>query len=184
MIEENLGRSLRRLRTQQRVSLRRLAAASGFSASFLSQVEHGLASPSISSMERIASALGVTLAQFFTHAEDKSSAVIHATDRSRLSMEWSSAEVEALGVLGSGSHLYAILVKLDPGGMSGKHPRSSPNDEFAFIYRGSAVLTLDADDHLLKQGDSAVIPSGAGRRWRNESRRPVQILIVSARPAR
>lgn len=51
------------------MSLRALGEVTGFSASFLSQVENGLASPSISSMEKIAAALGVTLWQFFQVAE-------------------------------------------------------------------------------------------------------------------
>ena len=50
----NLGQSLRRLRESRHISLRVLAEQTDFSASFLSQVENGQASPSISSMERIA----------------------------------------------------------------------------------------------------------------------------------
>jgi XRE family transcriptional regulator, regulator of sulfur utilization len=66
---ENLGHSLRHLRESHHMSLKLLAEQAGFSASFLSQVENGRASPSISTMERIATALGVTLGQFFNHAE-------------------------------------------------------------------------------------------------------------------
>ena len=75
MTEVNLGGTVRRLREDQGLSLRTLAARTGFSASFLSQVENGQASPSISSMERIAAALGVTLGQFFQGAESTSAIV-------------------------------------------------------------------------------------------------------------
>jgi transcriptional regulator with XRE-family HTH domain len=47
--------------------LKVLAEQTGFSVSFLSQVENGQASHSISTMEHIATALGVTLGQFFNH---------------------------------------------------------------------------------------------------------------------
>jgi transcriptional regulator with XRE-family HTH domain len=178
----NLGQSLRRLRVSRRISLRALAEQTDFSSSFLSQVENGQASPSISSMERIAKALGVTLGQFFDHAEASRGGVVRHGNRESLNLEWSMAEIESAGALDSGSQLYAFLVKLRVGGLSGKHPRPSTNDEFAIVYHGEVILTLSETDHLLVPGDSAVIPAGVNRRWRNESPEPAQILIVSAKP--
>ena|ERR1039457_6970213 len=50
MIEQTLGASLRRLREEQRVSLRALAERADISPSFLSQIENGQCSPSISAL--------------------------------------------------------------------------------------------------------------------------------------
>jgi transcriptional regulator with XRE-family HTH domain len=52
-----VGKAIRRLREAHHLSVRTLAASCGFSASFLSQVELGRASPSIASLERFALAL-------------------------------------------------------------------------------------------------------------------------------
>src|ERR1700689_5807248 len=104
MIEQTLGTSLRYLREQHGMSLRALADRVDFSASFLSQIENGQCSPSISSMERIAKALGVTLWQFFRVAESAKAKIIRSDERSHLSLEWSRADIEGLGFLGDGSH--------------------------------------------------------------------------------
>lgn len=181
MLGDNLSQSLRSLRESRHISLRALAEQTGFSASFLSQVENGQASPSIGSMERIATALGVTLAQFFHHAQGARGTVIRRDHRERMNLEWSHAEVEAAGSLEAGSQLYGVLVKLKVGGLSGKEARPSPNDELAFVYQGEVVLTLDETEHVLSSGDSAVIPAGVKRRWRNDTPQAVQILIVSAK---
>ena len=61
-----VGERVRSLRTALNMSVRSLASRAGFSPSFISQVENGLVSPSIASLERIASILDVTLAGFFT----------------------------------------------------------------------------------------------------------------------
>ena len=61
MIEQTLGNSLRYLREQKAMSLRALAERTDFSASFLSQIENGQCSPSISSMEKIANAEGTVV---------------------------------------------------------------------------------------------------------------------------
>jgi transcriptional regulator with XRE-family HTH domain len=62
---EQVGELVRELREARRLSVRALAAQAGFSPSFISQVENEQASPSIASLERIATALGVTLVEFF-----------------------------------------------------------------------------------------------------------------------
>ncbi|MEX2224800.1 MAG: helix-turn-helix transcriptional regulator, partial [Candidatus Rokuibacteriota bacterium] len=63
--EQNLGEIVRRLRTAHGLSVRTLASRAGFSPSFISQVEHNQASPSIASLQRLADALGVSLGDFF-----------------------------------------------------------------------------------------------------------------------
>jgi transcriptional regulator with XRE-family HTH domain len=181
MLGDNLPRSLRSLREARQISLRALAEQTGFSASFLSQIEHGQASPSIGSMERIATALGVTLAQFFHHAEGPQGIVIRRDHRDRMNLEWSLAEVEAAGSLNGKSQLNGVLVKLKAGGLSGKEPTPSHNDELVFVYKGEVALTLGETEHVLASGDSAVIPAGVKRRWRNDTEQPVQFLIVSAK---
>jgi transcriptional regulator with XRE-family HTH domain len=184
MIDANLGECLRRLRERQNMSLRALGEVTGFSASFLSQVENGQASPSISSMEKIAAALGVTLWQFFQVAEVPQANIIRGENRSLLTLEWSKAEVESLGFLGDGSRFQAALVRIKPGGISGKHARPSMNDEFVFVYEGTAVLALSDDgrEELVHKGDSITIPSGVNRQWRNEGTDDVQLVIVSVKP--
>ena len=59
MIEINLGPAIRRLREGQGLSLRALAEATGFSASFVSQVENGFGRVPTESMEAWGRALGV-----------------------------------------------------------------------------------------------------------------------------
>ena len=92
MIEQTLGNSLRFLREQQGISLRALAERTDFSASFLSQIENGQCSPSISSMEKIANALGISLGQFFLSINQQTVSVVRASERAHLALDWSRAK--------------------------------------------------------------------------------------------
>jgi transcriptional regulator with XRE-family HTH domain len=195
MSEANLGETLRRLRGAAQLSLRSLAEKTGFSASFLSQVENGQASPSIASMERIAAALGVTMGQIFDGTEHQNPlpAVVRADARVALTSEWSKARIESLGTASSGGRLDPVLLTLAPGGTSGTRPYSSESEEFAFVMEGTVVLTLEepgrgAPDpepqHVLQSGDAVTIRAGIARRWQNLGRAQVLILMVSARLAR
>jgi transcriptional regulator with XRE-family HTH domain len=180
--QQIVGKHVRRLRTENGISLRGLASQTGFSPSFMSQVENGQVSPSISSMERIAEALGVTLGEFFAAAaEGEGGLIVRAVDRQGLTSAWSSAEIEALSMPRPTVRLEPVLITLHPGGRSAKHPYAHSREEFAFVLEGRVTLTLGPDHHRLKKGDAATILPQELRLWVNEFARPARILIVSGR---
>jgi transcriptional regulator with XRE-family HTH domain len=55
-----IGEHIRRLRLEHGFSVRRFAAQTGFSASFISQLENGQVTPSLGSLQKIAETLKVT----------------------------------------------------------------------------------------------------------------------------
>jgi quercetin dioxygenase-like cupin family protein/DNA-binding XRE family transcriptional regulator len=179
--QQAVGEHVRRLRAQSGMSVRMLAKQAGFSPSFMSQVENGQVSPSISSMEKIAAAVGVTLGAFFAAvAGGEGGLVVRVADRQVLGSGWSDAEIEALTARGSTARLEAILITLRPGGRSGSHPYAHSREEFAFVLQGEVMLTLGPDEHRLRRGDAATILPGELRLWRNAARAPARILITTA----
>ena len=60
-----LGQRIREVRQKKGMTLREAAVAADVSESFLSQVERGLANPSVASLRRIADAMGERVASFF-----------------------------------------------------------------------------------------------------------------------
>jgi transcriptional regulator with XRE-family HTH domain len=180
--QEVLGQFIRKLRTKAGISLRQLAADTDFSPSFMSQVEHGQVSPSISSMEKIAAAVGVSLGEFFAAAANGDGGrIVRAPDRRGLASEWSNAEVEALTDSSSSLRLDAVLITLKPGGRTGKHPRAQPFEEFAFVLQGQPTLSVGPEEHRLRTGDSVAILPGELRLWHNNARAAARILLVKAR---
>ena len=179
--EARIGEVLRRLREEQGLSLRTLAVRVGFSASFLSQVENGAVSPSISSLERIAGELGVTLADLFVASQPPATAVIRAHARSGFTSDWSHARIESLTPALEHRRINAVLVTLASGGLSGKQPSTSPTEQFGYVLQGSVCLFLPDERIEMETGDAVVIPTRALHRWENQSPAPAQILLVSLR---
>jgi quercetin dioxygenase-like cupin family protein len=164
------------------MSLRALAGQTGFSASFISQLENGQVSPSISSMEKIAGALGVTMGEFFAAAaEGEGGQVVRAAGRSAIGSQWSNAEIEGLSSMKENQRLEPVLITLAPGGRSGKHPYPHPREEFAFVLEGEVRLTLGPERHALGAGDAAMILPKELRLWENSSAQPARVLVVSLR---
>src|ERR1700729_2259095 len=173
MIEQTLGNSLRFLREQQGISLRALAERTDFSASFLSQIGKGQCSRSISSMEKIANALGVT-----HHGGN----IVRASHRPLMALDWSRAEIASLGSLSSASQFRASMLIIKPGGLTGKHATPSISDEFAMVFEGKVILKLQESEQVLERGDSVTVVAGTGRQWRNESEALGEILVISLGP--
>jgi transcriptional regulator with XRE-family HTH domain len=177
--EQQVGDHLRDVRTQQGFSVRALAARAGCSPSFISQVEHGQASPSISSLERLVQALGMTLGDFFRVSAPP--VVMRSHERVALTDLLSGARIEALTPAGAGYALEPLLITLEPGGQSGSQPYARRGDEFAFVCEGDVQLTLDETTHRLTRGDAATYSGETPRRWENVGRGPARIVVVSAR---
>jgi transcriptional regulator with XRE-family HTH domain len=179
--QQVVGEHVRRLRVQAGMSVRTLAKQSGFSPSFMSQVENGQVSPSISSMEKIATVVGVSLGDFFGAVTGgEAGRIVRVADRQGLSSGWSNAEIEALNIPGPLARLEAMLITLRKGGRSGKHPYAHSREEFAFVMQGKVILTLGPEDHRLRRGDAATILPGELRLWRNEARTPARVMIIAS----
>jgi len=179
--EARIGEVLKRLREQRGLSLRTLASQAGFSPSFISQVENGQVSPSLASLERMATELGVSLGSLFDASRPASTVVVRSAERPGFTSTWSKARVESLTPTGERRPLDAILVTLEPRGTSGKRPSRHPADQFAYVLTGRLTLSLGDDTLIADAGDALMVSRTTPHRWSNDGPVPAQILIVSPR---
>ncbi len=68
-IELNIGSMIRHYRQQRGLSQGDIEKQTGLLRCYLSRVEHGRTVPSIGTLQKIASALGLSLSQFFSWSE-------------------------------------------------------------------------------------------------------------------
>lgn len=165
------------------MSLRELAERSTFSPSFVSQLENGHVAPSLHSLERIASVLGVAVSHLLRVAEELDRAAVPAAEAETAPAgfysEWAKARVTALGA--SGAELASLHVQLEPGGTSGRRPHLAPQEEFVFVVRGEVTVIVGEDERRLLAGSAATVPAGVARMWVNRSDAPAELLIVAPR---
>jgi transcriptional regulator with XRE-family HTH domain len=94
--ETDLGARVRTLRRERGLTLKGLGRLAGLSHPFLSQVERGLARPSVGSVERIAAAMGVSVAHLWAPAPQAAAVTIQRRD------EGAVDEATGLRALGGG----------------------------------------------------------------------------------
>lgn len=174
-----IGERIRRLRSERHISVRAFAAETGFSASFISQLENGQVAPSLGSLHKIAESLGVTLGEFFASTTGEEPLIVRPEDRQRLDSTWTDAHIEALG--NTSKKLEPMIAVFGPGGRSGKHPHAQAREEFAFVLKGEVVLRLADEENTLRAGDAVALPARAPRLWENRTEETAEILMVSSR---
>jgi quercetin dioxygenase-like cupin family protein len=177
--ERYVGRVIRQLRQRSRLSVRWLASKSGFSPSFISQVELGHVSPSIASLDKIASALGVTISEFFPEKNTDSPMIVKASERQVVRSKWSRARIEALVPMNGESDLDVYLIILEEGGTSGSRPHTSNEEILAIMFEGELVVTLNETSYQVKKGDTVKIPAGTPHRWQNLGNTSAQIIKIA-----
>jgi len=178
-LERDLGSIMRRLRQSQGMSVRKMAAKVDFSASFISQMERNEVSPSISSLERLAAGLGVTLGDFFRDVSP--TAVVRRGGRQSVTSGWSRARIEALDAAHSGRAMEAVMVTIASGGTSGKRAHPHERERFVIVFEGSVRLTLADSKYTMRRGDSLTLLPGIPTHWENRGKRSAALVIVSAR---
>src|SRR5437763_15237199 len=135
----NVGGRIRQLRLGLGMSVRALAAKTGFSPSLISQAENGQVTPSIGSLERIAMALGVSLGKFFAEPETSTVHLVRASARPKLTSTWSPVSIEALAPLVGAGRLKPGMLIMEPTGSSGKFPASPGGEKFYMVVEGGVT---------------------------------------------
>jgi len=163
------------------MSVRALAAKTGFSPSLISQAENAQVTPSIGSLERIAMALGVSLGKFFAEPETNTVHLVRASARPKLTSTWSPVSIEALAPLDEAGKLEPVMLIMAPEGRSGIFPAAPGGEKFALVVEGEVTLTLGDEVHVLRHGDAITFTPATEHQWDNTGAGPAQVVIVTRR---
>jgi transcriptional regulator with XRE-family HTH domain len=168
---------LRELREARGISMRTLATKSGLSANALSMIERSKTSPSVSTLYKLADALGVSITAFFTTETDKKQ-IIHIKSDTRTRMSFARGVFEALGGEHFEGRVEPFLLTLESGASSGPHNIVHAGHEFVFSLRGQLEYFVDKKTYLLEAGDSLLFASNLPHRWKNPSQHVANALII------
>ncbi len=149
---ERLGAKIRKMRLSQSLSLAKLADKIGKTSSYLSQVERGLAEPSITALREIAKALEVPI--FFFLVENEShNAVVRKEERKVLKFPGSHLTFELISP-DLKHEMEIIQARLEPGAATLDTPLSHNGEECTLVLEGKMRMEIGEEVYVLDPGDS------------------------------
>jgi transcriptional regulator with XRE-family HTH domain len=151
-----LGGRIRETRRQKKVTLLELAKITGVAQATLSRMETGLMLGTVKSHQKIAEALGISLAELYGGIDNRLNQVSHQagsaerkifakTDQMRcelLTQEISKKKITPL-LITLGSHGKSEIEKLERG-----------VEKLIFVLEGTAAVKLDQKEYVLNQHDT------------------------------
>ena len=176
-ISVDVSARLRELREERGISMRTLAAHSGLSANALSMIERGKTSPSVSTLYKLAAALGVSITAFFGAVIEKKKAVFLKHDE-RTRLPFTRGMFEALGGEQFVGRVEPFMLTMESGASCGPHDIVHSGHEFVFCLRGQLDYTVEKETFRLEPGDSLLFATRLRHRWKNPTNTVTNALIV------
>lgn len=173
----DVGLRLRELREARNISMRGLATQSGLSANALSMIERGRTSPSVSTLYKLADALGVPVTEFFGPQSEKQNAILVKADE-RTRVPFARGVWEGLGGEKFSGRVEPFVLTLESGASSGQHTMVHSGHEFVFCLRGRLEYLVEKEIYQLEAGDSLLFAAQLSHRWRNPGNTVTNALIV------
>lgn len=177
---QELGRRIKLLRISRGLTLKDLEARGGISATHVSEIERGKASPTVGALGRIANALGMRPATLVEPAVLPMVSVTRAGERNESGVQLGAASVEPITDPVENATMSAHMVTL-PIGREPAFVHRHEGEEWATVLAGVAEICVDGEAHVLREGDSLHFRAHVSHSYANLAS-SVAVLIVACRP--
>ncbi|WP_336824601.1 cupin domain-containing protein [Sporosarcina sp. USHLN248] len=175
MAANHLGNKIKRIRTKRSMTLKELAEKTGFSISFLSQLERGKSSATLESLKKISIAFGVNPSYFFEENESSDDQTNSFDQR----MEEHNIYYKDLGTMVRRRDFAPLLVILKPGQTEG-NLITHRGQEFIYVIEGTLTIRLEDEIYTLLPDESIMLDSTRPHYWYNYTEKDVKFLCVSS----
>jgi transcriptional regulator with XRE-family HTH domain len=177
MDAREVGKRIKRLRAEQNLTLKMVEAASGVSATHVSEIERGETVPTIGALARIARALGKRTAFFLEENELGDASVLTAESRVRESTPGGAASLERLTASIPGGCIQAIRVTLPPGRTHRAVRHAHDGVEVMVVLHGRVRVEIGSELHELGPGDAVHFDASRPHAYFNGSREHDAVLV-------
>lgn len=180
MKDVNVGEKVLEFRKAQNLTIKHLAERANVTSSLLSQIERGLANPSINTLKSISKALDIPLYSFFIDYPDPHDLVVREHERSRITFPSKEGYEYELLLPENNTNMKLILMELQPRSSSSENLINHRGEEVAHVTEGRVLLYLEDKKILLEHGDSVKILPNMNHRWQNTSNTICKVIMAQA----
>lgn len=180
LINQAIANNVRFQRSHRGLTLDQLAARSGVSRGMLVQVEQGRTNPSVSTLTRIASALGVTVARL---VEVGDVPMVRIVDKSDV-VTFHQGQVEARLLVGADTPMILELWdwRLAPGEHHDGDAHPPGTREMVTVLEGELTLTVYGKSHVIGKDDAVLFTADRPHRYANRGEEGLRLIMVVAEP--
>lgn len=177
-LARRVSESVRRFRSERRLSLDDLSVRSGVSRAALSQVEGGRTNPTLAVLWKIAVGLEIPFHDLLGPGSNQSVLVLRAGDSVALKSADGRTESRLLSPGGASGETEVYELKFQPKAMHKSDPHARGTTETLIVLTGSLVLGADDATYQLSAGDSVFFHADVPHYYANKSTRETRCLDI------
>ena len=188
-MDHDIGARLKELREKRRFSQRQLAALTGVTGGMISMIEQNRSSPSVATLKKILTGLGISLSDFFSSGEDPAQRwYFRAEDLREITPESRGAEpgrgvvFRQIGRPGA-SAVQMLHETYAPGADTGKPMLQHDGEEGGIVLRGQIEIMVGDQSRVLETGDAYYFDSRQPHRFRNRGDQECELISVCTPPS-
>jgi transcriptional regulator with XRE-family HTH domain len=183
-IVSGIGPKLRSLRKQAGLSLQQLASRSDVSAAAIHKIEQSGMVPTITTLLKLAGALGRPVAYFVDEEEVASDPTVFIKDGDQRPILTSHTGIDLAGISGAYGRFFLAGARATvvPGASSGERPMEHPGEELVYLLQGELEFLVNGQSYWLRPGDSLHFRTVQPHTWRNPGSIDAVALWMALRP--
>jgi transcriptional regulator with XRE-family HTH domain len=183
-IVHGIGPKVRSLRKQAGLSLQQLSEQSDVSAAAIHKIEQSGMVPTITTLLKVAGALGKPVAYFVEEEEQGSEPTVHTPDGEHRPIYTSHTGIELAGISGTYDqfNIAGARATVQPGASSGAKMLEHPGEELIYVLEGKLEFEVNGRTFVLTQGDALHFRTVQPHSWRNPGKIDAVAMWMALRP--
>lgn len=163
-----IGQEIRRIRTEQGLTLEEAARISNVSKAMLGQIERGESNPTISILWKISSGLRVSLSSLLSFAEDDHG-VVPILDLPAVTTDDGKMKLYDVFSFNPISGFEYFYITLEPGASHASQAHDNASGEYIVVTEGTLTLILEEKEFCLQAPAAIQFAPQSGHRYENRS---------------
>ena len=175
-----IGVNVKRQRLEQKMSLDKLAIASGVSKAMLSQIESAKVNPTIATMWKIAHALKVDFNLLLKGKGDKvrKFEINRHEDLTTLDADEEGVHINVLSPISMAEDLELYILTFQPGSILTSSPHYPDAEEFLTVLEGEIEVVAGKKSTILKKNDVSIYQCDINHSIKNLSAKESKVYLV------
>ena len=181
MNDADIIEKIKALRSEKGFSLNELSKMTGLSKGYLSKIENALNFPPLSTLNRIAIALGVDLTYFFTQSPvnemDKKIAITRKEDRVAIGEEQQASGIVRWPLADKkfGRNMDPFIITLPA---DHNQVYQFQGEEFHLVLEGKVELSYAGERYVLGEGDCVYLDGDVPYTGKSLTKKPAKLLMI------
>jgi transcriptional regulator with XRE-family HTH domain len=183
-IVSSIGPKLRSLRKQMGLSLQQLSDRSDVSPAAIHKIEQGDMVPTITTLLKIAGALGRPVSYFVDEGQDHSDPTVFTPAAEHRPIYTSHRGIDLAGISGPYGRFFlaGARARVMPAASSGTKPMEHPGEELVYVIEGMLDFDVNGHGFTLRPDDALHFRTDQKHSWANRGTTPVKAVWLALRP--